>query len=232
MIAGALAISAHLMAGGVTAYVPSAPLECIKIDEELSLSAELRPVTVLSCNYDKKTIFQRSLSMLALPERSLSIEAVERVFSFSELTTLYDHSRHASYMVRVKGRDGSWEATLSFSEAFYPTDAWRRPRFRPGKRPKLLRPGIHGDTKFSVTFLSRLSEKRQLNCTLSDDEVVRFARRNGWQIEKMWLLPTDGVPPILTTTLRRGRSSAGNDIDSSGCVTGLTLDRSADRRAN
>lgn len=231
MITGGFVISVHLLAGSLAMDVPSDTTKCVKIDQERSPDPRLRPMMILSCDYDEKQLSRRLLSMFVLPENDLSVEAVERTFSFPELTTAYDHPRDATYQVRVKGRDGSWDAIFSFSEGFYPLDAWRRPRFQVGERPKLLNPRVRGEQRFSMTSLSRSRSDESQFCALRMEDIVRFASRNRWHAETVLQQPTDGSWS-WTTALRRGRSSAGSDVDQNGCVINFTLGRSADRKAN
>ncbi|MFC0205610.1 hypothetical protein [Novosphingobium soli] len=229
MVAGAIATIAHLLVGSAAIEGPS-PKKCVKISDE-RLDTKLRPVSILSCDYDEGQLARRLLSMFALPEAELGIDAVERVFSLTQLATLYDHSRSADYIVQLKGRDGQWEAQIAFSEQFFPLDASRRPRFRAGTRPTLSNPRIRGEMTFRLTLLSRLRPNQSHLCVLKMDDVVSFARRNHWRAETVIQLPMDGVASP-TTDLRRARSSAGGNVDQSGCVTELTLRKSADRGAN
>lgn len=231
MLAGAIAIIALLIAGSASTDAPASTKECVKSDEERSPDTRLRPKAILSCRYDEQQLAQRLLSMFALPEANFGISAVERTFSLTQLTTSYDHSRAAYYTVQLSGRDGRWHAMINSSENFYPLDALRRPRFRVGTRPKLINPRIRGEMTFRLTLLSRLRPNQSHPCVLKMDDVVSFARRNRWRAETVMQFPMDGIPSP-TTTLRRARSSAGSDVDQSGCVTELTLSKSADRGAN
>jgi hypothetical protein len=230
MVAGAIAIIAHLFVGSAAMEV-TFPRKCFKIGDEQP-DAKLRPVAVLSCDYDERQLAQRLLSMFALPEAKLDVDAVQRTFSLASLATLYDHPRSAFYMAKLKGRDGHWEAQITFSEQFFPLDASRRPRFRQGLRPKLIDPRIHGDVTFRLTLLSRLDPIMSRACVLRMAEVVRYARRNRWRAETIIQYPTDEVAPSLTIDLRRTRSIAGGKVDQTGCVTELGLSKSADLMAN
>lgn len=211
--------------------VHSAAPKCAIVDQDASSDARLRPTLILSCSYSNKHLGQRLLSALARPEESLSIDAVERIFSLPRLVTVYDHPRDATYQIRLKGEDGRWDAILQFSETFIPLDARRRPRFHPGKRPVLLKPRVHGERRLELTWLPVKPTNYDVACAFRVEEVESAARRNRWRPETVIQTPTHG-PFRAITQFSRGRSYAGGEFDQNGCVSSFSLIESADPRAN
>ena len=231
VIAAAALISLVWPGHDLATSAHSAAPKCVIVDQDASLDARLRPTLILSCSYSNEQLGQRLLSALAHPKESLSIDAVERIFSLPRLMTAYDHPRDATYQIRLKGEDGRWDAMLQFSESFFPLDAWRRPRFHPGKRPILLNPRIHGERRLELTWLPMKPKNYGVTCAFRMGEVERAAIRNRWRPETIIQTPTHG-PFRAITQFSRERSYAGGEFDQNGCVSTFSLTKSVDPRAN
>jgi hypothetical protein len=231
MIAMAALIGLVWAGNDLATSAHSAAPKCVVVNQDASSDPRLRPTLILSCSYSNEQLGQRLLSALARPEESLSIDAVERIFSLPRLVTAYDAPRDATYQIRLKGEDGRWDAILQFSESFLPLDAWRRPRFHPGKRPILLNPRIHGERRLEVTWLPAKPTNYDVTCAFRMEAVERAARRNRWHPETVIETPTHG-PFRTVTQFSRERFYAGGEFDQNGCVSSFSLTKSADPRAN
>ena len=224
-------ISAFWLADSSATSTYSAAPKCIIVDQDASSDSRLRPTLVLSCSYSNEGLGQRLLSTLGRPEESLSVDAVEHIFSLPKLATAYDHPRDATYQIQMKGKDGRWQVMLRFSESFVPLDAWRRPRFQPGRRPVLLDPRIHGKRELELTWLPVRPADHGASCAFKMHEVRSAASRNRWRTEIVIEMPSDG-PFRDTARFSRRRSYAGGEFDQNGCVSNFSLVKSPDSRAN
>ncbi|MFD1788053.1 hypothetical protein ACFSC3_10740 [Sphingomonas floccifaciens] len=224
MTAGFASIVAAFLSSGV----PGAS-SCDTTGHEQSSFSRLRRTAIVSCDYDERQLFRRFVSLLALPEKALSIDAVEQRLSIPRLAASYDDPRSARYTASMNGTDGGWQATITFTEQFFPLDAWRRPRFRAGLRPRLIDPKTRGEITVDLTMMPT----KPLNspCSLAMDAVVGAGRRYGWRSETVIVVPTHGMSSPRTI-LRRGRSNVSIDVGQRDCVTGLVLGRVADGGAN
>lgn len=229
-------MSPLLLLVGLLAPAPPAdpPGRCVFGPEEPSHSVQLRPGLTAVCAYDSAEFNRRLLSLLSLKQRSFGLEAVEKAFSLPRLRTSYDHDRSANFSVILGAAPGHgrWRIMLGFEEAFYPTDAWRRPRFRGSGRPLLIDPRRRGDMRLDLTWLPAGSIPFGTPGCLSSERLAGSAQRSGWKAGIAPRMVMD-APPMLGLDLERGRMRGSSLLENdTGCIDDFELQRDADPGAN
>ncbi len=228
-------IAPLLLLGLLAQPAPAAePGRCVFGPEEPSSSEQLRPGLTAVCAYDAAEFNRRLLSLLRLPQRSFRVEAVEKAFSLPRLRTSFDHGRTAYFSVTLGAAPGhgNWRIMLSFDESFYPTDAWRRPRFRGSGRPLLIDPRRRGDMRLDLTWLSQGPVPFGTPGCLSSERLAEAARRSGWKVDVGHRMVMD-APPMLGLDLERGPMRGSSLLEGdSGCIDDFVLARDADPGSN
>lgn len=222
----------------ITRPVGPAPNRCVVSGYEKSSFEQLRPVPEVACNYDAAEFHKRLLSLFRWPKQGLGIETVERAFSLPQLKTNFDHPRSASFTAHVAGASSAknWSASINYDESFFPTDAWRRPRFRGTERPVLINPRIQGERRVSIKLYPAKGNSTVSTECLEIAAVRDMATRQGWSQSK-FRIPNYPLHPGPITLppfqFHRGRWSIDVQLDGADkCLTEIGYRTEADKRAN
>jgi hypothetical protein len=152
--------------------------------------ATLRPNRTAACPYGFDELVTRITRLSIDTSVPDSLETVERAFDIPEMTTSYDDTRIASYMMILSGKDG-WKLLLWVREAFYPADKGP-PRFKPGLRPKRLYNVENAELRVDMTMLGSSPGLGTTQC-LPVSPFLEAILAAGWQdIGMQYLPPTDG----------------------------------------
>lgn len=222
---------------GVSEPATPAQERCAVTGYAESSFERLRPVPEVACDYDVAEFHKRLLSLFRWPKQGLGIETVERAFSLPRLKTNYDAPRSASFTAYASGAPGekSWRASISFDESFFPTDAWRRPRFRGTERPALINPHIRGDRRVKISLYPTEGSNPAPASCLNINAIRRIAIHQGWSESKFRIpdMPLHGGPIRLPPVqFHRGRWSIDVVLDSlDECVTEIGYSSEADKGA-
>jgi hypothetical protein len=206
------------------------PASCVIVMPEPADAPLVPPMLTAICNYDPPELHRRIIALVGLPNRSLTIETVERAFGLPPLRTSFDGERSARYDVvfgAAPGR-GEWRLMLSFSESFHPIDARRRPRLRGNGRPALLARSGRGTIDLDIRWLQPPDVAFGSPHCLSVERLMDEARRTGWRAEIAPAMVMD-APPRTHLRLQRGRMSGQSDLtNEGGCIDDLVLIGEAD----
>ncbi|MDP3550331.1 MAG: hypothetical protein Q8R81_08035 [Novosphingobium sp.] len=223
---------------GIAEPANPASNRCVVSGYAESSFEDLRPFPNVACNYDVAEFHKRLLSLFRWPKQGLGIETVERAFSLPHLKTAFDHPRSASFTAFVSGAPGekSWRASISYHESFFPTDAWRRPRFRGAERPVLINPSIRGERRVNIVLHPAKDNSSDSADCLDIAAVRGTAIHQGWSESKFRIpnMPLHGGPITLPPVqFYRGRWSIDVQLDRTDkCVTEIGYRSEADKGAN
>lgn len=198
----------------------------------------LRPFPEVTCDYNVGEFHKRLLSIFRWPKQALDIETVERAFSLPRLKTVYDAPRSLSYTAYVSGASNEkrWRASINYDESFFPTDAWRRPRFRGAERPVLINPRIRGERRVSIELHPAKDSSIALADCLDIAAIRGTAIHQGWSEAKFRIpnMPLHGGPITLPPVqFHQGRWSIDVQLDGTDkCVTEIGYRSEADKGAN